>query len=73
MSDENGQPRRSYDALSYSITRLYPGKHIVYSEDEQRVIGVGDTPEEAAAQAQASGVRGMWHYGYGEVPGIRKV
>ena len=72
MSSANGPPRK-FDALAYSITRLYPGKHIVYSEDEQRVIGVGDTPEEASAQAQASGVRGLWHYGYGEEPGVCKV
>jgi hypothetical protein len=73
MSEENAQSRCGYAPLLYNITRLYPGKHIVFSEDEQRVIGVGETVEEATIQAQASGVGGLWHYGYGEVPGVWKV
>ncbi len=68
MGERNGFPERNMDALSYEITRHYPGKHIVYSEDEQRVIGVGDTLDEATQQAEASGVRGLWHFGYGEKP-----
>jgi hypothetical protein len=51
-------------ALPREITRLHEGKYIIYSEDEKRVIGVGDTPEEASKQAKASGVNGEWHYAY---------
>ncbi len=68
MGERNGFPERNIDALSYEITRHYPGKHIVYSEDEQRVIGAGDTLDEAIQQAEASGVGGLWHFGYGEKP-----
>jgi hypothetical protein len=46
------------------ITRQYPGKCIIYSEAEKRVIGVGDNWEEASDQAHASGVDGVWHYAY---------
>jgi hypothetical protein len=57
-------PVRDVLALSWRITAPYVGKHLVYSEAEQRVIGVGDTVDEAFAQAQASGVNGEWHYTY---------
>ena len=50
--------------MTSAITSQYQGKYIIYSEDERRVIGVGDTPEEASKQAKASGVDGEWHYGY---------
>jgi hypothetical protein len=73
MTNENGRANGSLEVLSYAITRLHPGKHVIFSEEEQRVIGVGDTPEEAAAQAEASGVGGLWHFGYGEQTGIRKI
>jgi hypothetical protein len=73
MSSENGSLPRNFQALPYEITRHYPGKHIVYREDEQRVIGAGDTMEEAVAQAEASGVKGLWHFGYGERPGVYQV
>lgn len=66
MSNGEFPADREINALPYSITRLYPGKQIIYSEDEQRVIGVGDTLEEAEEQAKQSGVGGLWHYGYGE-------
>ncbi|MBY0522632.1 MAG: hypothetical protein K2R98_04515 [Gemmataceae bacterium] len=64
----NGTPPddREFDVLPPAITHLYPGKCIIYSEDEQRVIGVGDTWEEAADQAEASGVKGLWHFGFAE-------
>ncbi len=66
MSTENNHPLRDTLPLPTAITRLYEGKHIIYSEDEGRVIGVGDTPEEASAQARASGVGGEWHYAYAD-------
>jgi glucose/arabinose dehydrogenase len=53
--------QRDFDVLPESIWGQYRGKVIVFSEDEQRVIGVGDTAEEAFAQAEASGVNGLWH------------
>lgn len=46
------------------ITRQYPGKCVIYSDNQKRVIGVGDTWEEASDQAHASGVDGHWHYAY---------
>ena len=52
---------RECNALPPEIWRQYEGKVIIYSEDQQRVIGVGDTEEEAFAQAEASGVGGLWH------------
>lgn len=60
---KNGKPvtNASPDVLPPAITRQYPGKCIVYSEDEQRVIGVGDTEDEAFDQAEATGVQGLWH------------
>ena len=70
MTTENETNHQTFAALPYEVTRNFPGKHIVFSEHEQRVIGVGATLEEATAQAKASGVKGLWHYGYGEVPGI---
>ncbi len=73
MSEKNGSNSRGFDPLPYSVTRLHPGKHIVFSEDEQRVIGVGETLDEACAQAEASGVKGLWHFSYGEVPGVYNV
>lgn len=52
--------------LPRELTKQYEGKYIIFSEDEQRVIGVGDTEEEAFSQARASGVGGLWHYGYAD-------
>jgi hypothetical protein len=59
----NGRPfvNRSPDVVPAAITRQYPGKCIVYSEDVQRIIGIGDTEDEAFDQAEASGVQGLWH------------
>ena len=64
---------RNIDALDWRILSKYPGKHIIYSEDEQRVIGVGDTDEEAFAQAKASGVGGLWHSAYADPPGVENI
>jgi hypothetical protein len=61
---------RSYDPLGPDILWKYPGKYIVYSEDEGRVIGVGDTEKEAFDQAEASGVKGLWHSSYSPPPGV---
>ena len=47
-----------------NIWRRYQGKVIVYSEEQQRVIGVGDTEKEAFDQAHASGINGSWHVHY---------
>ena len=60
----NGEPLPIQDShlLSPDIVRQYAGKWIIYSADAGRVIGVGETLEEASDQAQASGVRGEWHY-----------
>jgi hypothetical protein len=60
----NGKPaqRRAVTILPPEIWRRYEGKVIIFSEDEQRVIGVGQTEAEAFAQATASGVKGLWHY-----------
>jgi hypothetical protein len=69
MSAHNGRMSRGLEPLPYEITSLHPGKHIIFSEDEQRVIGTGETLEEANEQARKSGVKGVWHYGYGEVLG----
>jgi len=52
---------REVNVLPPEIWRQYEGKVIVFSEDEQRVIGVGDTDDEAFDQAEASGVEGIWH------------
>jgi hypothetical protein len=62
----NGNERKLRDTLPVprEITRQYEGKYIICSEEEGRVIGVGETPEEASAQAKASGVNGEWHYTY---------
>ncbi len=59
---------RSYEVLPVEILRQYPGKYIIYSEDEKRVIGVGDNMDEASNQAQASGVNGLWHLAYADPP-----
>jgi hypothetical protein len=52
---------RDIGVLPAEIWRQYEGKVIVYSEDQQRVIGVGDTEDEAFEKADASGVGGLWH------------
>jgi hypothetical protein len=52
---------REVNVLPPEIWRQYEGKCIIYCEEEQRVIGVGDTWEEACDQAEASGVEGTWH------------
>jgi hypothetical protein len=57
------------DPLGSEILRRYPGKFIVYSEDEKRVIGVGDTEAEAFDQAEKSGVQGLWHSAHSTKPG----
>ncbi len=59
-------PDRQFAVLPPEITRQHPGKCLIYNEDQRRVIGVGDTWEEAAAQATASGINGLWHYAYAE-------
>ena len=66
MNNGSLPPDRKFDVLPPAITDPYPGKCVIYSEDEQRVIGVGDTWEAASAQARASGVNGLWHYSYAE-------
>lgn len=53
---------REVRILPAEIWRQHEGKCIIYSEDEQRVIGVGDTWDQASEQAKASGVQGVWHY-----------
>lgn len=53
---------RDFEVLPESVWGPYRGKVIVYSEDEQRVIGVGDTEQEAYEKAKASGVKGLWHW-----------
>ena len=73
MSNANGPPSRGLRPLPYEITSLYPGKYIIFSEDEQRVIGAGDTPEEAQEQAMRSEVKGMWHFGFGALPDVDEV
>jgi hypothetical protein len=66
--DETKAKSRSYEVLPVEIRRQYPGKYIIYSEDEKRVIGVGDSMEEASNQAHASGVNGLWHMAYADRP-----
>lgn len=61
-------PNKNIDPLPAKLLQQYPEQHVVFSEDEQRVIGAGETAEEAAAQAEASGVKGLWHWGYSEWP-----
>ena len=51
-------------ALGREITGPYEGKYIVYCHGPDRVIGVGDTEEEAYDQAEASGAKGLWHTAY---------
>jgi hypothetical protein len=58
----------NFELLPAEIRRQYPGMYIIYSEDEKRVIGVGKTEEEAFAQADASGVEGLWHYAFSSPP-----
>jgi hypothetical protein len=57
---------REGEPLPRSLTRQYQGKYIVYSHEMQEVIGVGDTEDEAFAQAKASGVGGAWHSAYSD-------
>jgi hypothetical protein len=64
MSDQRKHDLDNLDVLPPEITRQYPGKCIIYSEETKRVIGVGDTWEEASDQAHASGVNGLWHCAY---------
>jgi hypothetical protein len=73
MSNTNGASCRGLRPLPYEVTGLYPGKHIIFSEDEQRVIGAGDTPEEAQGQAIRSGVKGTWHFGFSALPDVDQV
>ncbi len=70
MNNDKKPEIREINVLSPEIWRKYPGKVIIYSEDEQRVIGVGDTEDVAFAQAEASGVRGLWHFHYAAHPDI---
>jgi len=58
MSGAKKQKLRETNVLPAEIWRQYPGKWIIYSDDERRVIGAADTLEEASAQANASGVKG---------------
>jgi glucose/arabinose dehydrogenase len=64
MSSQNEVRWRDTLPLSPEITGQYEGKYIIFSEDEHRVIGVGETEDEAFAQARASGVNGEWHVAY---------
>jgi len=58
----NGKlPEREFNVLPPEIWRQHEGKVVIYSEDEQRVISVGDSEDEAFDQAEASGVKGLWH------------
>ena len=66
--DEKKAEIRSYEVLPIEIRRQYPGKCVIYSEDEKRVIGVGDTWDEASDQAHSSGINGLWHYAYCDRP-----
>jgi hypothetical protein len=66
--DETKGKIRSYEVLPVEIRRQYPGKYVIYSEDEKRVIGVGETWDEASNQAHGSGVNGLWHYAYCDRP-----
>jgi Family of unknown function (DUF5678) len=65
----NGKRVPDYLPLPAEIYQRYPGKHIIFSEDEGRVIGIGDTEDEAYEQAVASGVQGLWHFAYSSPPG----
>jgi hypothetical protein len=56
-------------ALPDWLLEKYPGKHIIYSHEADRVIGVGQTYDEACDQAEASGVKGQWHHAYADSPG----
>jgi len=62
MSEVVKHPIRETMVLPSEVWRQYEGKCIIYSEDEKKVIGVGNTWEEAEAQAKASGINGEWHY-----------
>ena len=73
MNDGNDPNHREIGVLPAEIWRQYPGKVIVYSEDEQRVIGVGDTDEEAFERANASGVKGLWHVHYAADPKVGNI
>jgi hypothetical protein len=64
MSDQQKHQPGNLEVLPPEITSQYPGKCIIYSEEQKRVIGVGDTWEEASDQARASGVNGLWHCAY---------
>jgi glucose/arabinose dehydrogenase len=64
---------REVDVLPPEIWRQYEGKVIIFSEDEKRVIGVGDTEEKAFAQAEASGVGGLWHLHHAARWGVPQV
>jgi hypothetical protein len=64
MKNGKTAEQRAVTVLAPEIWRQYEGNVIIYSEDEQRVIGVGQTEDEAFAQATASGVKGLWHYHY---------
>jgi hypothetical protein len=54
--------RRGFDVVPPEVWRQHQGKCIIYSEEEGRVIGVGDSWQDAEAQAEASGIQGLWHY-----------
>ena len=54
------------DVLPPSVWMKHQGKCIIFSEDEQKVIGVADNWTEAGKQARASGVGGLWHYHHAE-------
>ena len=64
LNDPDQTKLRDIVALGPEITAPYVGKHIVYSHEVNRVIGVGDTADEAFDQAEASGVKGGWHITY---------
>jgi hypothetical protein len=64
MSNSNEHKLRDILPVPSDITRQYEGKFLIYSEEEGRVIGVGETEDEAYEQALASGVNGEWHFTY---------
>jgi hypothetical protein len=67
-NDDQNDELRDCLPLPPEITRQYPGQYIIYSEAEKRVIGAGKTEAEAFDQAEASGVKGLWHYAYAFAP-----
>jgi hypothetical protein len=72
---ENGRNSRVREGepLPRWLTRQYQGKYIVFSRQTQEVIGVGDTEDDAYAQAEASGVAGIRHVAYSDMDGVEYI